>query len=440
MKMEELKADSRLWSKNLMPGEDLKINLYEAATGQFLKVADMVSLKTPYKTILSQPKSEIIVNFPVAMDDGSYRLFKGYRIQHNNLLGPYKGGIRFHPDVHLDEVKALAAWMTWKCALCEVPFGGAKGGIKFNPREFSREELKKITRRFTHALGNNIGPEYDIPAPDMGSDAQIMVWMMDTYANSNNSLDRQNVKRVVTGKTIECGGCLGREKATGQGLVYGLQHYCEETGRKIEGATVAIQGFGNVGSHTGRIMAGLGAKILAVGDHTGYVRNQRGLDTHALHAHVASTGGVKGFKGGEVITREDFFSSEVDFLIPAALENQITLDNANSIRAKVVVEAANGPTTYPAEQVLLSKGIEVLPDILMNAGGVIVSYFEWLLNKNSRHWELEEVDQKLKRMIWKACENVKRLKEKYKCSPRDAAYAVALERIQIVYDQRGIFP
>lgn len=437
---EDMLTVEDIWDPGMKPGEDVNVNIYDAAKAQFLRVAEMVQLKSEYRTILSQPKNEVIVNFPVRMDDGSYQLFKGYRIQHNNLLGAYKGGIRFHPSVHLDEVKALSAWMTWKCALCRIPFGGAKGGIKFDPHSCSREELQRIVRRFTHALGNNIGPDFDIPAPDMGSDAQSMVWMMDTYSNASNSLDRQSTRRVVTGKTLECGGSLGRDKATGQGVIFALQDYCRRAGIEIDGATVAIQGFGNVGGHTGRLFQKLGAKIVAVGDHTGYIANPEGIDAERLWDWVGQHRGVRGYSGASVSSANDFFASEVDFLVPAALENQITLANVDQIRAKVVVEAANGPTTWPAEQILLSKGIDVLPDILMNAGGVVVSYFEWMQNRTMRRWPLADVDGRLLEIMTLASNAMHEQRERHNCSYRDAAYAAALDHLQTVYEQRGIFP
>jgi glutamate dehydrogenase (NAD(P)+) len=330
--------------------------------------------------------------------------------------------------------------MTWKSALCAIPFGGAKGGIKFDPWQHSPEEISRIVRRFTHALGNNIGPEYDIPAPDMGSSARCMIWMMDTYANSSNSLDRQSVKRIVTGKSLECGGSEGREKATGQGLVYCLEHHVQGKGESLEEATIAIQGFGNVGGHTALLLAEKGACVQAVADHTGFIRNDRGIDVKSLWEWNQHHRGINGFPEAEVITREDFFSSEVDFLIPAALENQITLENVDMIRARSIVEAANGPTTWPAEQKLISRGIEVLPDILINAGGVVVSYFEWMQNKTMRHWNLNDVDTRLREIIWAACEKTDKMCERYHCSRRDGAYAAALDRLQVVYEQPGIFP
>lgn len=413
---------------------------YEATQLRFHSVADLIGLDDSHREILSAPKNELIVNFPVLLDDGRYRRFTGYRIQHNNILGPFKGGVRFHPSVSLDEVKALAALMTFKCALVDIPFGGAKGGITFSPADHSRGELERIVRRFTHALGANIGPEHDMPAPDVGSDAQAMVWMMDTYANSSHSPDRTAARRVVTGKTIEVGGSLGREKATGQGVAFALEHHLAETGRIVRDMTVSLQGYGNVGSHTARILAADGAVIRAVADHTGAVFAGDGLDPHKLAAWVHEHGGVAGFPGAEALSAADFWRVDVDICIPAALERQITSTNAHDIAASIVVEAANGPVTPTAERILLERGVEVLPDLLMNAGGVIVSYFEWVQNKASEKWPITEVDRRLRTLMWAAADRLLETRDRLGCTRRDAAYAVALERLRTVYEQRGIFP
>lgn len=416
------------------------MNAYEVAVAQLNRAAEAMHLDEQVHTILLQPKNELIVNFPVKMDDGSYKLLKGYRIQHNNIMGPYKGGIRFHHDVHLDEVKALAAWMTWKCAVMEIPFGGAKGGIKFNPREHSPAELERITRRFTHALGNNIGPDHDIPAPDVGTNGQTMVWLMDTYMNFVPQ-DRKNaVRGVVTGKSLTSGGSQGREKATGQGLVYVVQEWAKENHFPLDGCTFIVQGFGNVGSFAARILSRLGASMIAVQDHTGALRSNEGLHPGRLAEHVRQTGGVAGYNGGEVITREEFFSTECDLFIPAALENQITAETAPLLKCRAIFEGANGPTDIEGEAILASKGIDVLPDILANAGGVTVSYFEWLQNRRAESWTLDEVDERLHRMMVHAYNTVRRVARDRKLDNRTAAYVHALERIQQVYKERGIFP
>jgi len=420
---------------------DTGTSLFATALDQFNRGADLIDLPDDLRSILSQPKNEIIVNFPVRMNDGTYRVFRGYRIQHSNLLGPYKGGVRFHNMVDLDEVKALASWMTWKSALCDIPFGGAKGGISFDPTDLETDELERVVRRFTHALGSNIGPDHDIPAPDLGSNAQSMVWMMDTYANSTGATERQNVKRIVTGKTLETGGSPGREKATGQGVVFCLQHWADEVGFDLVGATVSIQGFGNVGSATGRILQVHGARLVAVQDHGGSITDEDGIDAFELADWVREHGSVAGFSSAMWIDDEDFWSVPADLLVPAALENQVTAEHAGRIQARVVVEAANGPTTLEAEKILAQRGIDVLPDILVNAGGVIVSYFEWLQNRSAQRWDLEDVDFKLRETLWKACDAVVDIRKELEIqSRRDAAYAVALRRLQVVYKQRGIFP
>ncbi|NNE74565.1 MAG: Glu/Leu/Phe/Val dehydrogenase [Acidimicrobiales bacterium] len=416
-------------------------SLFETAVVQFERAADVISLPDQTRNILRSPKNEVIVNFPVEMDSGEVEIFRGYRIQHSNILGPFKGGMRFSPQVDLDEVKALATWMTWKTALVNVPFGGAKGGVTVDPKSYSERELQGIVRRFTHALGTNIGPEHDIPAPDMGSNAQMMVWMMDTYANSSKEFDRHSSRRVVTGKTVECGGSIGRDKATGQGVAFVLQHHVEGQGRSLIGAKVAIQGFGNVGEHTARVLSGMGAHVMAVADHTGaIISTGTPIDPEQLWAHVHDTGGVDAYPEADVATTDEFWSADVDILVPAALENQITVDRVDLINAHVMAEGANGPTTPEAEEKLTAGGMEILPDVLANAGGVAVSYFEWVQNKMSQQWDLPKVDEKLRNLMWQACDQVEDRRRYYGCTRRDAAYVVALERLQAVYDQRGIWP
>ncbi|MDG2428018.1 MAG: Glu/Leu/Phe/Val dehydrogenase [Acidimicrobiales bacterium] len=420
---------------------DSATSLFATALDQFHRGANLIDLSSDLRSILSQPKNEIIVNFPVRLNNGKYQVFRGYRIQHSNLLGPYKGGVRFHPMVNLDEVKALASWMTWKSALCDIPFGGAKGGISFDPNALEVDELERVVRRFTHALGSNIGPDHDIPAPDLGSNAQSMVWMMDTYANSAGAAERQNVKRIVTGKTMETGGSPGRDKATGQGVVFCLQHWADEVGFDLAGASVSIQGFGNVGGATGRILQVHGARLVAVADHGGAISDEDGIDAFDLTDWVREHGTVAGFPGAMWIDPDDYWRVPADILVPAALENQVTAENAGQIQAQVIVEAANGPTTLEAEKILTERGIEVLPDILVNAGGLIVSYFEWLQNRSAERWDLDDVDYRLRETLWRACDAVVDLRTDLDVdSRRDAAYAVALRRLQVVYEQRGIFP
>ena len=415
-------------------------NLHTVATQQLDKAARAMNLDASVRAILSQPKNELIINFPVRMDSGEQRMFKGYRVQHNNILGPYKGGIRYHEESNLDEMKALAAWMTYKCALYDIPFGGGKGGVKFNPREHSKPELERITRRFTHALGSNIGPEWDIPAPDVGTNSQTMVWMMDTYMNIVGMAEKNSVRRIVTGKSVTAGGSHGREAATGQGVVHCITEWAQDKRFRLDGCSFIVQGFGNVGSNTARILSKLGATLVATGDYKGYIANPEGINPHKLTEHVGKTGSVMGYKHGRAIAREDFFGLECDIFIPAALELEIGLPEAKALRCKLVVEGANGPTFPEAEEVLLSRGIDVLPDILANAGGVIVSYYEWLQNKRSERWDLEEVETRLERRMKRTFAQVRELTIEKKLDWRTASYEVALDRIQKAYLERGIFP
>lgn len=404
------------------------------------RAARTIELADFVRAILSQPKNEIIINFPVKMDSGEVRLFKGYRVQHNNLLGPFKGGMRYHPSVTLDDVKALAAMMTWKCALMRVPFGGGKGGIKFDPHSVSKNELQKITRRFTHALGENIGPEYDIPAPDVGTNSQTMAWFMDTYSNMVGAANKQSVKGVVTGKPVASGGTLGRAKATGQGAVYCVIEWAKEKGFDLEGSTMTVQGFGNVGSHLAVILSRLGVSTIAVGDHSGYMLNPEGFNAHKLQDWVESHGSIAGYPGGKAITREEFFKTKADIFAPCALENQIGETEARALDCKVIVEGANGPTNPMGERVLLERGIDILPDVLANSGGVTVSYYEWVQNKRSESWTEEEVDAKLEKAMTRAYREVADFARQHKVDRRIAAYGLALQRIEAVYKEREIFP
>jgi glutamate dehydrogenase (NAD(P)+) len=404
------------------------------------RAAVAANLESYVKTILSQPKNELIINFPVRMDNGEVRLFKGYRVQHNNLLGPFKGGMRYHPNVTLDDVKALASMMTWKSALMRLPYGGGKGGIKFDPNAVSKAELQRITRRFTHALGENIGPEYDIPAPDVGTNSQTMAWMMDTYSNMVGSAQKQSVKGVVTGKPVASGGTLGRTKATAQGMVYCIIEWARENNFDLEGKTMTVQGFGNVGSHTALILAKLGVSTVAVGDHTGYLYNPEGFNAHKLQEYVQKTGSIAGYPNGKSITREEFFATKADIFAPSALENQIGEMEAKALDVKLIVEGANGPCNPAGEKILEDKGIPILPDVLANSGGVTVSYYEWVQNKRSESWTEEEVDEKLEKAMKRAYKEVADFARSKKVSLRIAAYAVALARIQAVYKEREIFP
>jgi glutamate dehydrogenase (NAD(P)+) len=353
-----------------------KYEFFKVVQDYLDKAASVVQLSEYIRLILSQPKNEIIVHFPVRMDNGDIRLFKGYRIQHSNILGPFKGGIRYHEGVSLDDLKALASMMTWKCALMQIPYGGGKGGIKFNPHTVSKSELQRITRRFFHALGGNIGPDYDIPAPDMGTNAQTMAWAMDTYMNTVGMVNKQSVKGVVTGKPVASGGTLGRDKATGQGLVHCITEWAKDKNFDLEGSTMSIQGFGNVGSFAGVILSRLGVSLVAVGDHTGYLYNPEGFNPHKLQDYVQEKGSIGGYPNGRAISREEFFATKADMFLPCALENQIGREEA-ALNVKLV------ECQRPVQpgSAFCSNADRPLADILANSGGVTVSYYEWVQNK-----------------------------------------------------------
>ncbi|HEX2686954.1 MAG TPA: Glu/Leu/Phe/Val dehydrogenase [Kofleriaceae bacterium] len=415
-------------------------NLFEIATRQIDKAMKLVNIDSDVAEILAQPKNELIVNFPVRLDSGKFQVFKGYRVQHNNILGPYKGGMRYHPEANLDEMKALASWMTYKSALHEIPFGGGKGGIKVDPRQHSKVELERITRRFTAALGSNIGPDYDIPAPDVNTNSQTMVWMMDTYRNIVGASDRNTVRGVVTGKSVTSGGSHGRAEATGQGVVHCITEWAKDRNFNLDGCHVIIQGFGNVGSYAARLLSQKGAVIVGVGDAGGYIANSEGINPHKLGEHVAKTGTVAGYKGAQKIERAEFFGLDAHIFVPAALELEIGVPEAKALKVKMVVEGANGPTYPEAEEILLGKGIDLLPDILCNSGGVIVSYYEWLQNKRAEQWEMDDVLDRLERRMKQTYANVRHYVHSHKTDWRTASYAIGLERLQLCYRERGIFP
>jgi glutamate dehydrogenase (NAD(P)+) len=417
-----------------------KANLYENVIKQLEKAEDIVHFDGEICKILAETMNELIVHFPVKMDDGKVKMLTGYRVQHNNALGPFKGGLRFHPLVDVDEIRALATLMTWKTAITNIPFGGAKGGLQIDPADYSIEELEKITRRFTFALGNNIGPEYDIPAPDVNTNPQIMAWILDTYISTVTPNERNRCIHVVTGKPIESGGSQGRYKATGQGIVFLIEKWAKDHGFNLKGATYIVQGFGNVGSWAARLMKKNGSRLIAVEDVTGAIHNKEGLDPDDLADYVNEHGGVLDYPKAPPIDHETFFSTKADIFIPAALENQITEETAELLNVKLVTEGANGPTDPEGDRVLQRREIDVIPDILSNSGGVIVSYFEWLQNKRSEFWELDEVDNKLHKMIVDAYERVRDTAEKFKVDWRTAAQIVAISRLEMVYRERGIFP
>jgi glutamate dehydrogenase (NAD(P)+) len=385
---------------------------------------------------LRRPKRALIVDIPIEMDDGSIAHFEGFRVQHNLSRGPGKGGVRYHPDVTLEEVMALSAWMTIKNAAVGLPYGGAKGGIRVDPKTLSFKELEKITRRYTSEIGIIIGPEKDIPAPDVNTNAQIMAWMMDTYSMNVGG----TATGVVTGKPIELGGSLGRVKATGRGVYIAGREIARKLGMKIDGARVAVQGFGNVGSIAAELFAASGAKIVAVQDHTGTLYNEAGLDVAALQQTSAREGGIIGYKGGQKIDNENFWDVETDFLIPAALEGQISKARSERIKTKVILEGANGPTVPDADNVFAERGITVVPDVLANAGGVTVSYFEWVQDFSSFFWTEEEINVRLDKIMTNAFNQVWSTSEKHKITLRTAAYVVACERVLKARSERGLYP
>ena len=385
---------------------------------------------------LKTPKRTLIVDVPIVMDDGSIRHFEGYRVQHNLSRGPGKGGIRYHQDVELNEVMALSAWMTIKTAVLNLPFGGAKGGIRVNPKELSPRELERLTRRFTSENSPIIGPQIDIPAPDVGTNANIMGWMMDTYS----SIKGHTVTGVVTGKPVHLGGSLGRVRATGRGVyVTGLE-VAKRIGLAVEGSKVAVQGFGNVGNEAAYLFSHAGAKVVCVQDHTGTIFNAEGMNVKALQKHVTEDGGVMGFADATVIADEEFWNVEMDILIPAALEGQITVERAQNLKAKIVLEGANGPTYPEADDVFVQRNITVVPDVICNAGGVTVSYFEWVQDMASYFWSEDEINERLDKLMIQAIADVWNMAELKGCSLRTAAYILACERILKARKERGIFP
>jgi glutamate dehydrogenase (NAD(P)+) len=384
---------------------------------------------------LKRPKRALIVDVPIEMDDGSIAHFEGYRVQHSLSRGPGKGGVRFHPDVTLEEVMALSAWMTVKTAAVNLPYGGAKGGIRVDPKKLSQQELEKVTRRYTSEIGIIIGPQQDIPAPDVNTNAQIMAWMMDTYSMNVGG----TATGVVTGKPLHLGGSLGRVKATGRGVFVTGREAARRLGMDLRGARIAVQGFGNVGSVAAELFAEAGAKIVAVQDHTGTIVNANGLDLKAL-VPLARTEGVVGFKGGDVVANESFWDVACDILIPAALEGQLTAERAKKTQAKLVLEGANGPTVPAADDILADRGILVVPDVICNAGGVTVSYFEWVQDFSSFFWDEDEINQRLDRIMMNALNQIWDTADKHRITLRTATFAVACERILMARQERGLYP
>lgn len=414
----------------------LKVNPFEIVIEQINTICERLNIDKGYRSRLLKCERELTVNFPVRMDDGTIRVFTGFRVQHNDTRGPTKGGIRYHPDVTLDETRMLAVWMTLKAAVVNIPFGGAKGGVICNPKLMSQGELERLTRRYASEISILIGPEKDIPAPDVGTNPQIMAWIMDTYS----MIKGYAVPAVVTGKPIEIGGSRGRFKATGRGCMISAKLAAKQLNIDFEGATVAVQGFGNVGSSAAELLAREDCRIIAISDSKGGVYNPKGLDLISLLNYKKETGSVIGFKNAETISNAELLALPCDILVPAALENQIVEANAASVKAKMIVEGANGPTTPKANRILNDNGVFVVPDVLSNTGGVIVSYFEWVQDIQSLFWSEAEVNDQLQRVITNAFEEVLRISQLEKVDMRSAAHMLAIGRVVEAMSLRGIYP
>jgi len=409
---------------------------YEIAVEQFDNAVKYLDIKHGIVDMLRVPKRQLIVNFPVRMDDDSVKMFTGYRVHHSTARGPTKGGIRYHPDVTLDEVKALAMWMTWKCAVVGIPYGGAKGGVICNPKEMTLRELENLTRRYATEISVLMSPGGDIPAPDVNTNAQVMAWMMDTYSMHKG----YTVPAVVTGKPIQVGGSLGRNEATGRGVMFTTREALKHKGIAIEGATVAVQGYGNVGSIGAGLLQDKGCKIIAASDSRGGIYNPKGFDARDVKRFKTETGTVVGYPGADVITNEELLELECDVLVPSALEKVITDENADRVKAKIIAEGANGPTTPEADRVFAEKGIFVVPDVLANAGGVTVSYFEWVQGLQFFFWSEQDINLKLRDIMIKAFSDVLAISKEKNVDMRIAAYILAIDRVAEAVMIRGIYP
>ena len=411
--------------------------VFQQACNQFDAAADILGMEAGLRERTKRPRRCIIVSMPVRMDSGKIEIFEGYRVQHNLSTGPAKGGIRFHQDVTLGEVAALAMWMSWKCSLVGLPYGGAKGGVIVNARDMSTTELERLSRRYMQEITPFIGPNVDIPAPDVGTNAQVMAWMMDTYSNHKGYYE----PGVITGKPISLGGSLGRTEATGEGVAWFVKAYLEDMGIQAEKTTVIIQGFGNVGSEAARALYHWGAEIIGISDFTGGIFNPKGIDLKAALEYTAKNKSLKGFPGGEALSNEQLLEQPCTVLIPAALERVITAQNAGKLKCRLLAEGANGPTTNEADQIISDRGdIQIIPDVLCNSGGVIVSYFEWLQNLQNYYWTKNEVFDKLHRMLAKAKASVDETQKKYNCSRRTAALVLGISRVAEAKAMRGLFP
>lgn len=411
-------------------------NPYEIAIHQLDSAGSLLGLSQDILAVLRQPRRELTVRFPVKMSDGTVKVFTGYRVQHNSSRGPTKGGIRYHPDTNLDEVRALSMWMTWKCAIVNIPFGGAKGGVVCDPAALTPAEIENLTRRYTTEISVMIGPESDIPAPDVGTNGQVMAWVMDTYSMNAG----HTVPAVVTGKPVSIGGSEGRSEATGRGVVIVAAEALRAIGLSLPGSTVVIQGFGNVGSAAARLFHRNGALVTCISDATGAIRNTKGLDIVQLEAYVAKHKGIAGFPESEPIDPASFLETECDILVPAAMHGQITGENATRVRAKMVVEGANGPTTPKADEILNHNGVLLVPDVLANAGGVTVSYFEWVQDLQSLFWTEPQVNHRLERVMKRSFQEVWQMSVHRNTNLRTAAYLVGVDRVAEATKMRGIFP
>jgi glutamate dehydrogenase (NAD(P)+) len=412
-----------------------EVNPFEAMMSRFDRAAELLDLEPGIYKVLRNPEKQIIISIPIQMDSGDVEVFTGYRVLYNTSRGPAKGGIRFDMQVTLEEVKALAAWMTWKCAVVNIPFGGSKGGVVCDPIKMSAGELERLTRRYTAGIISILGPDSDVPAPDVNTNERVMAWIMDTYSMHAG----HTVTAVVTGKPVEMGGSLGRREATGRGCMFVTKEALRHLGIPIKGATVAIQGFGNVGSNTAQLLQAEGCKITAIGDRSGALHNAAGIDIEEAIRHVKEHKTLDGFTKGTGISNEDLLTLDVDVLVPAALENVITSKNAAKVQARVICEGANGPTTAGADAILDEKGIFVIPDILANAGGVTVSYFEWVQDRGGYFWSEDTVNERLRDIMTRSFRDVLSLSRQHKVNMRNAAYMLAISRVSTVHKLRGIY-
>jgi glutamate dehydrogenase (NAD(P)+) len=414
----------------------LKEDPWEMARHQLRRVASLIDVGENMLNVLSECKKAVVVSVPTRMDDGSVQVFEGYRVVHNVARGPSKGGLRYHPAVTFDETKALSMWMTWKCALMGLPFGGAKGGVVCNPKSMSTSELERMTRRYTSEIINQIGPEVDIPAPDVGTSPREMAWIFDTYSMNKG----YSVLGVVTGKPLEVGGSLGRIEATARGAAYVVREALRKRGEGVDGRRIAVQGFGNVGRNLARMLTEDGAVVIAVSDSAGGIHDPSGIDVPAAIAHKQETGGLDGFRGADAITNDELLLLECDVLAPCALEQVITGENADRVKASIVCEGANGPVTPEADRILEDRGVLVLPDVLANAGGVVVSYFEWVQGLQEYFWKETEVNAKLNEIVTRAFTETWLMHEERGIPMRDAAYAIAVGRVAEATITRGLYP